>query len=121
MSRVEIFVFGSNLQGRHGKGAALAALKLHGAQYGLGEGPQGNSYAIPTKITPYISLPLPEIEAAVERFKDFARNHPEVDFRVTPVGCGLAGYGPEQIGPMFRGCPLNCLLPVEFKPFLEED
>jgi hypothetical protein len=117
----EIFVFGSNLQGRHGRGAALDALKFYGAQLGIGEGPQGNSYAIPTKITPYKTLPLKDIQAAVERFKVFAGLHPEVIFNVTAVGCGLAGYTPEQIAPMFKGSPANCRMPDRFTPFLGED
>lgn len=114
----EIFVFGSNLQGRHGKGAALEALQRHGAWLGCGEGIQGNSYAIPTKATPYQSLSLPEIAAAVERFLDFAICHPELTFRVTAIGCGLAGFSPEQIAPMFRSAPANCILPDQFLPFL---
>lgn len=114
----EIFVFGSNLQGRHGKGAALEALQKHGAWLGCGEGIQGSAYAIPTKATPYQSLSLPEIASAVERFLDFAARHPELTFRVTAIGCGLAGFSPEQIAPMFKGATANCILPDQFLPFL---
>lgn len=105
-----IFVFGSNLAGRHGKGAALYALRNHGATLWQGEGIQGNSYAIPTKDRKLAPLPLPEIATHVQRFLDFAAEHPELQFHVTRVGCGLAGYTDEQIAPMFRGCTANCHL-----------
>lgn len=110
----EIFVFGSNLQGRHGKGAALFARENHGAIYGQAEGLQGNSYAIPTKSTPYRSLPLEKVLEGIARFKQFALEHPELLFKVTPIGCGLAGFTPEQIRPAFNDFPENCLLPGEF-------
>jgi len=111
-----IFVFGSNLAGRHGKGAALYALLERGAIYGHGEGLQGQSYAIPTKGLGLKPLPLQEIEQHVRRFIAFAEAHPELTFEVTPIGCGLAGYTPEQIAPMFALIPNNVLLPPEFHP-----
>ena len=110
----EVFVFGSNLAGRHGKGAALAALQLHGAVYGQGEGRQGDSYGIPTKDGRLRTLPLDVIASHVKTFVDYAREHPEVVFRVTAVGCGLAGCMPAQIAPMFGGVSGNCVLPPEF-------
>lgn len=106
-----IFVFGSNLAGRHGAGAALHARIEHGAIYGQGDGLQGNSYAIPTKDGNIETLPLSEIKQYVEEFKTFATNHPELSFFVTRIGCGLAGYTDEQIAPMFKGSPSNCQLP----------
>jgi hypothetical protein len=115
-----IFVFGSNSAGRHGKGAALFARRHHGAKYGQGEGLQGNSYGIPTKDARLRSLPLPEIALAVDRFIAFATAHPELQFQVTRVGCGLAGYRDEEIAPMFTGAPANCVLPDEWKPFVRE-
>lgn len=111
----EIFVFGSNRAGRHGKGAALHALKNHGAIYGVGEGLQGNSYAIPTKDAFLRRLSRPAIEAAVRRFWLFAHDHPEMVFNVTRIGCGLAGYKDYQIAPMFQGFPKNCNLPPEWR------
>jgi hypothetical protein len=114
-----IFVFGSNLAGRHGKGAALWALKHYGALYGHGEGLQGESYALPTKDEALRTLPLPKIEEHVRRFLAFARENRHLRFFVTPVGTGLAGYQPEDIAPMFRGAPENCSLPDEFKSVLE--
>lgn len=112
--RAVIFVFGSNLAGRHGKGAALYARQHHGAIYGQGVGLQGNSYAIPTKDARLKSLPLEEIRRYVEDFKAFAHSHLEMTFQVTAIGCGLAGYRPGQIAPMFGASPANCILPPEF-------
>jgi hypothetical protein len=109
-----VFVFGSNLAGRHGKGAALAAQKHHGAIYGQGSGRQGNSYAIPTKGHKLEVLPLDEIGRHVDAFLDYARANPTDTFQLTPIGCGLAGYQPYQIAPYFRDAPSNVLLPIAF-------
>lgn len=109
-----IFVFGSNLAGRHGKGAALFARKFHGAIYGQGEGLQGNSYGIPTKDANIQTLGLEWIGYYVLRFLAFAEAHPGMTFQVTPIGCGFAGYRPEDIAPFFRDAPINCILPIEF-------
>lgn len=109
-----IFVFGSNLAGRHGAGAAKAALKYHGAIYGQGIGLQGNSYAIPTKDENLKTLPLKEIKFHVDVFLVHAQNNPHVNFRLTAIGCGLAGYRPTQIAPMFAGAPPNVQMPEEF-------
>lgn len=114
-----IFVFGSNLAGRHGKGAALCAVINHGAIYGQGVGRQGDSYAIPTKDWDLNSLPLHHIGAYVEEFIIHARRYPEDTFCVTRVGCGLAGYKDSDIAPMFSGAPDNCILPEEWKQFYE--
>ena len=111
---IEIFVFGSNLSGRHGKGAALFARQYHGAIYGQGVGLQGNSYAIPTKDEKLNTLPLHTISKYVMEFLNFAEENPNLKFIVTPIGCGLAGYAPEQIAPMFRNIPQNVELPEEF-------
>jgi hypothetical protein len=109
-----IFVFGSNLAGRHGKGAALFARQHHGAIYGQGQGLQGNSYAIPTKDERLRTLPLTRIMDSVDEFLRFARSRPDLSFEVTPIGCGLAGYKPEQIAPLFKDAPPNCQLPESF-------
>ena len=114
----EIFVFGSNLAGRHGKGAALYARQHHGAIYGQSVGLQGNSYAIPTKDAQLRTLTLDHISAYVCEFIVFVKTHPELTFRLTPIGCGLAGYKPEQIAPLFNFPPKNLIIPDEFKPFL---
>jgi hypothetical protein len=110
-----VFVFGSNLAGRHGKGAAAWARRYRGAVYGQGVGMQGNSYAIPTKDENLKSLPLEVIQRYVAMFLMCAEARPETEFQLTAIGCGLAGYAPEQIAPMFRGAPPNVALPREFR------
>lgn len=114
-----IFVFGSNLAGRHGKGAALTARNLYGAIYGKGVGIQGSSYAIPTKDRDLKPLKLEIIEQYVNQFLDFARKHEEMQFLVTAIGCGLAGYSAKDIAPMFKNSPNNCILPDIFLQLLE--
>lgn len=115
---MDIFVFGSNLAGRHGKGAALEARKNWGAIYGHGEGLQGQSYAIPTKDRQLHSLRLDHIKCYVSNFLDFAYLHPEHLFILTRVGCGLAGYHDSDIAPMFFGVSKNVIVPEEWKPYL---
>lgn len=110
-----IFVFGSNLAGRHGRGAASHALKHYGAVYGVGQGRTGNSYALPTKDAELRPLPLTEIRRHVARFIAYATQHPEQQFEVTSVGTGYAGYTPHQIAPMFEHAPANCQLSDEFR------
>lgn len=105
-----VFVFGSNLAGRHGKGAALYARQNHGAVYGQGVGLWGDSYAIPTKDAHLRTLPLSIIQRHVATFVTFAGQFDGV-FTVTRIGCGLAGYTDAQIAPMFAAAPANCLLP----------
>lgn len=110
-----IFVFGSNLAGRHGKGAALWARQHRGAIYGQGIGLQGNSYAIPSKDSQLRTLPLAIIRQHVSEFLAFARSKPELTFQLTPIGCGLAGYRRDQIEPMFADAPPNVLWPPEWR------
>lgn len=116
----EIFVFGSNLAGAHGGGSAAAAHKDHGAVWGEGVGPHGNSYAIPTLNRNLKKLELYDISAHVGDFIEYAKLNPEWSFKVVAIGCGIAGFNPEDIGPMFRDAPLNCTLPPEFIPFITE-
>ena len=115
MSRV--FVFGSNLLGIHGAGAALFAKRNHGAVQGVGEGLRGNSYALPTKKTPYVYMGLEDVRGHVETFKAHARANPAINYQVTAVGTGRAGFSVAQIGPMFSDAPDNCELCVEFEPY----
>jgi hypothetical protein len=115
----DIFVFGSNLAGRHGKGAALHARQEHGAKYGVGVGPQGNAYAIPTRDSRIRTLPLEVIEQYVCDFIEYAARHPNKTFNVTRIGCGLAGYTDAQIAPMFNGAPANCNLPDGWRPMFK--
>ena len=104
----EVFVFGSNAQGAHGGGAARFAYDRFGAVWGQAEGLQGQSYGIDTMSG------LEVLEAHVGRFLAFAREHPELRFLVTEVGCGIAGYMPEEVAPFFRGAPDNVVLPQSF-------
>lgn len=121
-NKVEIFVFGSNKAGRHGRGAAKFALQHYGAKYGQGEGLQGRSYAIPTKDGKLVPLSLSEIKQAVDRFIKFAErsleHHPEFHFSVTAIGTGLAGHKHEDIAPMFAEAPKNCTLPESWRTLL---
>lgn len=96
-----ILVYGSNTRGIHGAGAALDALKYYGAVMGIGVGLQGNSYGIPTKDDNLKTLPLEDIQRSVNKFIIFAGNNPELPFKVTRIGCGLAGLNDEDIAPMF--------------------
>ena len=111
----QIFVFGSNLQGIHGAGAALYALKHCGALWGVGEGIQGQSYAIPTCSAPGIPLLLDEVNQHVKTFIKYALDHPQEEFFVTAIGTGYAGFKHKQIAPMFADAPSNCILPPEWK------
>lgn len=117
MTRKPVFVFGSNLAGRHGKGAALQALREEGAVYGVGAGRQGNSYAIPTKDENLEVLPLSNIENSVFAFIVYARKHMYETFLVTAVGTGLAGYSAYDIAPMFKDAPFNCFLPDGWREY----
>lgn len=111
LKKNEIFVFGSNLAGAHGGGAALLAWKQWGAVWGQATGLQGQTYGIPTMhggpeaIKPY-----------VDEFISFARNHQEQTFLVTEVGCGIAGFTPEEIAPLFKEAVKiqNIYLPKRF-------
>lgn len=117
---MNIFVFGSNLAGRHGKGAALHARKNHGAIYGQGFGLQGRSFAIPTKDFSLRSLPLDQIEHFVNLFIKFANENPQYHFNLTRIGCGLAGYQDSQIAPMFKNAPKNVNKPLNWDCSSEE-
>ncbi len=133
-----VFVFGSNLGGFHGAGSAKAAMDDHGAIYGLGVGPAGNSYAIPTKDSNIEVLDLDIIELHVAQFLDYAEyiyfaeqalcideqdeKHSEgpTQFNIVDIGCGLSGYTAAQIAPMFVGAPDNCVFLGKFKAIVEE-
>ena len=106
-----IFVFGSNLRGTHGRGAARFAFQYRNAVQGQGVGIQGQSYAIPTKDEKLRPLPLDAIQSHVRDFLIFAAESPVAQFQVTRIGCGLAGYRDDHIPPMFEKAPPNCLLP----------
>ncbi len=120
---LQVFVFGSNLAGRHGKGAALHAAQYWGAERGIGVGWQGSgsrgtSYAIPTKDRQLRPLPLCDIARHAAGFVREAALWPHRHFLLTRVGCGLAGYTDAQIAPMFRGLPTNVAPPQEWRAYL---
>jgi hypothetical protein len=94
----EVFVFGSNLQGHHYGGAARIANEKFGAIFGQGVGLQGQSYAIPT-----MQGGVETIRPYVDEFIEFAKQHPELIFYVTRIGCGIAGFQDSEIAPLFRG------------------
>lgn len=110
-------MFGSNLAGRHGKGAAKDALDKFGAIYGQGEGLQGRSYAIPTKDKNLRPLPLSIIKSSIFRFQWFAEES-AYTFRLTRIGCGEAGYTDTQVAPFFGDMPWNVLVPKEWLDIL---
>ena len=107
-----IFVFGSNLAGRHGKGAALYAARKYEAEYGVGSGRTGNAYAIPTKDERLRTLPMEQVSKHIEEFCKYAAENHSEQFELTPVGCGLAGLDPIQIKKTFQyyGLPSNVYL-----------
>lgn len=118
LSRLLLFVFGSNLRGIHGKGAALEASCNYGAIRGIGVGIQGSSYAIPTKDKNIRTLPLDKIEPYIKDFVSYTLVS-KVGFFVTGVGTGLAGYKPKDIAPMFKGAK-NCWFPKTWRKYIEE-
>lgn len=115
LQKNEVFVFGSNLAGIHGKGAALQAKKF-GATYRRSHGLDGNVYGIPTKDQNLKILQLDRIQKYIDNFIFDASNYTEKIFLVTKIGCGLAGYTPEQIAPLFKEAITieNIHLPEEF-------
>lgn len=112
----EIFVFGSNLAGHHGGGAARLAYNRFGAVWGQGVGLQGQSYAIPT-----MQGGVETIKPYVDQFIEFATSHPELTFLVTRIGCGIAGFRDEEIAPLFAAAldVENVILPREFVKALQ--
>lgn len=113
-----VFVFGSNDAGIHGAGAAKYAAEHHGARIGKSYGHHGNSFAIPTKDEILETLPLDRIRDYVRGFLAYAKGHRKLNFQVTCIGCGLAGYDPAHIAPMFMDAPRNCYFDEAWKPYL---
>ena len=96
LSSSEVFVFGSNLQGYHGGGAARTAMDKFGAEWGVGVGPTGRCYAIPT-----MQGGVETIKPYVDEFLEYAKEHPDTRFLVTRIGCGIAGFDDMDIAPLF--------------------
>lgn len=112
----EIFVFGSNLAGMHGGGAAWVANMKFGAEWGVGVGLTGRSYAIPT-----MHGGVETIKPYVDEFIKFAQANPELKFLVTRIGCGIAGFRDEEIAPLFDEAThvSNIYLPETFYNILQ--
>lgn len=113
-----VFVFGSNLAGIHGKGAALHAKHFYGAKQGIGVGFVDRSYAIPTKDANLKTLHILDIVPYVNEFKHFALTSQHRNYLVTRIGCGLAGFRDEDIAPLFRGSPENCFFSARWSKYL---
>jgi hypothetical protein len=115
-TRRRILVFGSRSDGNHWRGVARTAKLQWGAIQGQAEGLQGDSYAIITRAPNWREQPvsIKQIAEGVDRFKQFAREHPEMVFLVSALGCGLAGFSPEKIAPLLHDAPDNVILPELF-------
>ena len=115
----EIFVFGSNLAGKHGAGAAKVALDKFGAKYGIGIGRVGNSYAIPTKDHNINTLSIEDIKIFVDELFNYISFTKDKIFYITEIGCGLAGYTIKDIAPLFKNFEIlnNAVLPKQFYDF----
>ena len=115
----QVFVFGSNEAGFHGAGAARVAYEKHGARWGKGFGHYGNSFAIPTKNLNIETLELNTIRKYVEAFLQYAAAHKDLTFKVTRIGCGLAGLDDQRMAAFFYNAPKNCLFDEAWKPHFE--
>lgn len=117
-----VIVFGSNTRGYHGKGAALYAKEHYGAIEGVSEGRTGDAYAIPTRGLQrglgFFNLPLSDIHTSIHKFIHYANDHPATAFLVTRIACGYAGRRDKDIAPFFVDAPLNCIMPVQWEPWL---
>ena len=115
LSSDEVFVFGSNLDGFHGGGAAALAFRKFGAKWGKGTGHYGQTYGIPT-----MHGGVNEIRPYVDEFIIYAKRHPELTFLVTKIGCGIAGFTCEEIAPLFSETVnmTNVYLPEEFRKII---
>lgn len=113
-----VWVFGSNMAGRHGKGAAKVARDHFGAAYGFYNGRMGSCYAIPTKNHLLVQLSRAHVLPFIQQFVRYTHEHPMESFWVTRVGCGLAGIPDASIAPLFHRA-FNCSFANEWRPFLE--
>lgn len=121
MNSEMIFVFGSNEVGIHGAGAARVAVMQKGAIMGQGIGRMGQSFGIPTKDENILTLPTREVANYIAMFIRYAKANPTLVFQVTQIGCGLAGFTPAQIAPLFKSAPENCYFDHAWKPYLPKN
>lgn len=117
-----VFVFGSNLAGTHGAGAAYEA-KRRGFPIYLGSGfdNQSGCYAIPTKDQEIQTLGIEVIEVYVNQFMEYAESNGDLRFQVTRIGCGLAGLSDSEVAPLFNEAPPNCYFDIAWRPFLGDN
>lgn len=120
-SNDEIFVFGSNLAGRHGAGAAKFAFDRLNAVWGIASGMTGRAYAIPTKDQFIETMALYKIEPHIQSFLQFAWKNPELKFFMTRIGCVLAGYKDSDIAPFFKDAPTNINFPESWRQYVEHN
>ena len=116
-----VFVFGSNAAGIHGAGAAKTAYEKHGARWGKGYGHHEDSFAIPTKNVDIETLPIARVRQYVEGFLAYAADHRKLKFKVTCIGCGIAGFKHEDIAPLFINATTNCEFDEAWRPWLRKD
>ena len=112
--------FGSNTAGIHGAGAAKEAFQNHGAKFHHGYGICGNSFAIPTKDKYIQSLPTAVVERFVTGFLAFAESRPDLTFKITRIGCGLAGKTDQEMAALFIDAPDNCLFDTTWRQYLNQ-
>lgn len=110
-----VFVFGSNLVGRHGAGSAKEAVAKWGAKHGVGIGRTGMAYAIPTKDARLRTLSIDTIRRHVDTFIAYAWENPDITFILVAIGTGLAGYTHEEMKPLFDRAPRNVIKPTEWR------
>ena len=114
-----VFVFGSNLAGYHAGGAARAAADQFGAKWGVGEGPTGDAYAIPTMDKELAPRDLDDVSDSVQVFVMHAKSRSGQRFFVTRIGCGIAGFDDSEIAPLFRDAPDNCSFAEMWRQWLD--
>lgn len=113
-----VFVFGSNEAGMHGAGAAKTAMEKHAYPYGKSYGHYGSAFGIPTKDERIRTLPELNVHLYINGFMAYAMGRPKLKFKISQIGCGLAGFEASLIAPMFTGSPKNCYFDEAWKPFL---
>lgn len=107
----QVFVFGSNMAGKHHGGAAKQAADQFGAEYGVGEGPTGQCYAFPTLTEDFQRVSNTQLKASRLKFYKYAEKHPETEFLLTKVGCGIAGFSESTMKRHFSNAPKNIRKP----------
>jgi len=110
----QIFVFGSNLAGSHAGGAAWQAWTMFGAEQGVGEGPTGKCYAFPTLTEDFKQVSNTQLKASRLKLYKYAEAHPELDFMLTKVGCGIAGFSENEMRKLFKNAPKNIKKPEDW-------